>query len=122
MLDEIRTGRLLHGDLIPANVMVDPDAPGRGIVGVFDTDRTWWGDPAADWTFTYIDRLAEPDRAAFWTGYGGRLLDGDGAAQRCLFYRVRALGEILLESARLGRADQHDNTYREIHDLAAAIG
>ena len=66
ILDEIREPRLLTGDLWTANVMLDATAPEPTVSGVLDMDRTWWGDPAADWTIRMA--LAKNDeRTAFWT-------------------------------------------------------
>lgn len=121
-LEQITTGHLLHGDLIPANVMIDPVHPERGIIGVFDTDRTWWGDPAADWTFTFIDRCSDNARQAFWSGYGHDLPSDGAAQQRGLLYRVRALGEIRLEYARLARPAKLQETYIKARALIAQLG
>ena len=62
-LDQIVRAHLLHGDLIPGNVMVDPEHPHRGVTGIFDCDRAWWGDPAADWTMLAVETAAEGARS-----------------------------------------------------------
>ncbi|MFI8392706.1 hypothetical protein [Streptomyces sp. NPDC085540] len=48
-LDEVGAARLLTGDLWTVNTLLAP-APVPTICGVLDVDRTWWGDPEADWT------------------------------------------------------------------------
>ncbi|MFJ2751167.1 hypothetical protein [Streptomyces sp. NPDC087297] len=48
VLDEVTVPRLLTGDLWTVNTMLAP-APVPTICGVLDMDRTWWGDPEADW-------------------------------------------------------------------------
>lgn len=111
VLDSVRTASLLHGDLIPANVMVDPDEPGRGVIGIFDCDRTWWGDPPADWTFVFVERLPPRLQESFWEGYGEIPTQSDGARRRRAFYRARSIGEIRLEHARLGNDRQAQKTY-----------
>lgn len=70
-LDEIEIPRLLHGDLWLFNILIDRDADGPSIVGVLDADRTWWGDPMADWTM-FILAHAEPEEGhvRFWQAYG----------------------------------------------------
>lgn len=121
-LEQVTTGHLLHGDLTPANVMIDPAHPERGIIGVLDCDRTWWGDPAADWTFTYLDRVSDHVGQAFWSGYGEDLPSDGAARQRGLMYRLRALGEIRLEYARLARSDKLPQTYTKARDLIGQLG
>ncbi|GAA4288935.1 hypothetical protein GCM10022262_32950 [Georgenia daeguensis] len=111
VLDVVSTGSLLHGDLIPANVMVDPDDPGRGVIGIFDCDRTWWGDPLADWTLIFVERLPPVHRESFWDGYGETPTQSDEARRRRAFYRARSIGEIRLEHARLGKDRQAQKTY-----------
>jgi aminoglycoside phosphotransferase (APT) family kinase protein len=117
VLDEVVSGTLLHGDLIPANVMVDPHEPGRGVIGLFDCDRTWWGDPYADWTFAAVDRLPSDQQGAFWTGYGTLPPSQPREQLRAHFYRARSLGEIRLEHARLG----HQQQVRRTYELVAAV-
>lgn len=117
VLDEIVSATLLHGDLIPANVMVDPHDPGRGVTGLFDCDRTWWGDPYADWTFAAVGRLPPDQQSAFWVGYGALPPSQPREQLRALMYRARSLGEIRLEHARLG----HQQGVRRTYVLVAAV-
>ncbi len=122
-LDEITSAHLLHGDLIPGNVMVDPHDPGAGVTGVFDCDRSWWGDPLADWTFVFVDRLPQEQQHAFWDGYGHQRPELPRERTRGLIYRARAMGEVRLEHARLGRSRQLQKTYpimaELLHDIRA---
>jgi aminoglycoside phosphotransferase (APT) family kinase protein len=113
-LAEVDTPHLLHGDLGFGNVMVDADNPDRGITGIFDCDRTSWGDPRADVTFAYVELLHPEQREAFSEGYGD---SGENSPQRDLFYRVRILGEARLLHARLGRARQLQKTYDLVREL-----
>ena len=122
LLDQIDRAHLLHGDLIPGNVMVDPEHPDRGVTGIFDCDRVWWGDPVADWTMLAVERLPREDAAGFWIGYGRDLTVGEPAQARRRLYRAYGLGEARLEHARLGRTDQVASTYAAIHDLGAMKG
>ena len=111
LLDQVEVAHLLHGDLIPGNVMVDPDRPARGVIGIFDCDRVWWGDPAADWTLQAVERLEVQQAAGFWAGYGRNLLADAPARRRRLLYRAYTLGEARLEHCRLGSRDKALATY-----------
>ncbi|MFJ2847548.1 phosphotransferase family protein [Streptomyces griseofuscus] len=115
VLDEVTEPGLLTGDLWTVNVMLDAEAAEPTITGVLDMDRTWFGDPAADWTIRMA--LAKQDeRVAFWEAYGER--DRSPAAVwRALVYEVRHLGAVRLERHRLGNAAGVENTY----DAMAAV-
>lgn len=70
-LDEIQTPRLLHGDLWSFNILVARGAGDLVIVGLLDADRSWWGDPFADWTmFILAHAEAEDGHSHFWGAYG----------------------------------------------------
>jgi fructosamine-3-kinase len=115
VLDEITEPRLLSGDLWTINIMLAEGAPEPIISGVFDLDRTLWGDPAADWPV----RLAaskQDERAAFWEAYG----EGDrgpAAVWRSLIYEIRHLGAVRLERHRLGGPGAVADSY----DAVAAV-
>lgn len=115
LLDEITEPRLLHGDLWTVNVMIEPDLT---VTGVYDHDRSWWGDPAADWPIRMA--LAKPgaERDAFWDAYG--VLDASpNARRRMLYYRARHLGALRLERHRLGHSERLADSYAE---LATVLG
>lgn len=69
LLDEVTEPRLLTGDLWTVNALMDPAAPEPVITGVLDFDRTWFGDPAADWTIR-MAAAKDDERTAFWDAYG----------------------------------------------------
>jgi hypothetical protein len=119
VLDEVTEPGLLTGDLWTVNVMLDAGAAEPTITGVFDMDRTWWGDPAADWTIRMA--LAKQDeRVAFWEAYGER--DRSPAAVwRSLVYEVRHLGAVRLERHRLGNAAGVENTYATVAAVLADL-
>jgi aminoglycoside phosphotransferase (APT) family kinase protein len=48
-VDDIGGARLLHGDLWTANILLDSQAIDPTVTGAVDGDRSWWGDPLADW-------------------------------------------------------------------------
>lgn len=124
VLDEVSEPRLLAGDLWTVNVML-ADAPQPTISGVFDLDRTWWGDPAADWGIRMAGAKPGTERDAFWDGYGPRDLS-PVAAVRAAVYEVRHLGAVRLERHRLGNTEQVAASYEQMRSallqLAAAAG
>ncbi len=71
LLDEVQTPRLLHGDLWSFNILVQRNESKPSIVGILDADRSWWGDPLADWTM-FILKHAEKEEghSHFWKMYG----------------------------------------------------
>ncbi|MCB5911076.1 phosphotransferase family protein [Streptomyces pinistramenti] len=120
VLDEVTEPRLLTGDLWTVNVMLDAEAAEPTITGVLDMDRTWWGDPAADWTIRMA--LAKQDeRVAFWEAYGERD-DSPAAVWRSLVYEIRHLGAVRLERHRLGNAAGVKNTYDAVAAVLADLG
>lgn len=109
VLDEINEPRLLAGDLWLPNTLLRNDAREPTITDVHDLDRTWWGDPASDWTIRMIK--AKPDqRQEFWESYG-RPDQSDAAIWRSTIYEARHLGSVRLERHRLGNRDGVQNTY-----------
>jgi aminoglycoside phosphotransferase (APT) family kinase protein len=115
-LDDVVEPRMLAGDLWTVNVMLDATAVEPLITGVFDLDRTWWGDPAADWTIRMAAAKPGTERDAFWESYGPQ--DRSPAAVlRSRVYEARHLGAIRLERHRLGNIDGVRGTY----DDAAAV-
>ncbi|MEU8927681.1 aminoglycoside phosphotransferase family protein [Kitasatospora sp. NPDC048545] len=115
VLDEITEPRCLSGDLWTVNVMLAESAPEPLISGVLDLDRTWWGDPAADWTIRMA--LAKADeREAFWESYGPQ--DRSPAAVlRSRIYEARHIGAIRLERHRLGNVDTVPQTYELMQNV-----
>ena len=69
-LDELQIPRLLHGDLWSFNILISrQNRP--SIVGILDADRSWWGDPMADWTmFILAHTDQEEGHEHFWKAYG----------------------------------------------------
>ncbi|WP_225829173.1 hypothetical protein [Streptomyces naphthomycinicus] len=103
VLDEVTEPRLPAGDLWTVNALMDPAAAEPVITGVLDFDRTWFGDPAADWTIR-MARVKADERTAFWEFYGA-LDQAPAAVRRARVYEARNLGAIRLERHRLAKAD-----------------
>nr|WP_202885078.1 aminoglycoside phosphotransferase family protein [Actinopolymorpha cephalotaxi] len=119
-LNRITEPRLLHGDLWTVNVMLAPGAPEPTICGVFDCDRTSWGDPEADWPILLAGRRPGTERDAFWEAYGP-LANTDEARLRRLIYRASHLGGARLERHRLGNAAGVAESYAEMRELLALL-
>lgn len=120
VLDEIAEPRLLHGDLWVGNTMLAESAPEPLITGVFDCDRTWWGDPEADWPIYLALRKPGGERDAFWEGYGqvGRT---ENARWRALVYEAKHATALLLEFHRFGMDGELVKTHGEIRDLTSLL-
>ncbi|MGP3934683.1 phosphotransferase family protein [Nonomuraea sp. KM88] len=115
VLDEITEPRLLSGDLWTINIMIAEGAPEPVISGVFDLDRTLWGDPAADWPIR-MAASRQDERVAFWEAYGERD-ESPSAVVRSLIYEIRHLGAVRLERHRLGDPGGVGDSY----DAVAAV-
>ncbi|MEU2248331.1 aminoglycoside phosphotransferase family protein [Streptomyces sp. NPDC019224] len=120
VLDEITEPRLLHGDLWVGNTMLAEGTPEPLITGIFDCDRTWWGDPEADWPIYLALRKPGTGRDAFWESYGpvGRT---ESARRRALVYEAKHATALLLEFHRFGMDDELAKTYSEIRDLTTRL-
>ncbi len=98
--DAIDVPRLVHGDLWTRNVLVDCGPQGWHITALLDTERAFYGDPAAEWIFGFIDIPQ-----AFWEGYGSSL-DERGLDRNALWrrrvYQARGALSMMLEGARFG--------------------
>lgn len=116
LLNEISEPRLLHGDLWTINVMVEPGAPEPTVSGVFDCDRTWWGDPESDWAIYRAAERPGTERDAFWDGYG-KLSEEPPACWRRMFYKARFLAMVRLERHRLCQPDGVAASYGEVAEV-----
>jgi aminoglycoside phosphotransferase (APT) family kinase protein len=120
VLDEITEPRLLHGDLWTVNVMIEPGAPEPTISGVFDCDRTSWGDPESDWTIFMAGRRPGTERDTFWETYGS-LSSTPAATWRALFYRARHIAAVRLERHRLGNSEAVPDTYDDMREMLTRL-
>lgn len=69
-LDEIKIPCLLHGDLWSFNILISRESK-PSIVGILDADRSWWGEPMADWTmFILAHAERQEGHSHFWKAYG----------------------------------------------------
>lgn len=102
LIDRAGPPRLVHGDLWPRNVLITQQSDEWLISGILDAERAFWGDPAAEWIFSFLDI---PDD--FWRAYGRNLstpmLQGDALFRRCC-YQARGALQLVLEGHRHGFA------------------
>jgi aminoglycoside phosphotransferase (APT) family kinase protein len=75
LLDQVKTAKLLHGDLWPRNVIIDGVGADIHLKAVFDGERAFWGDPVSDWVLILY---GVPEN--FWRGYGENLLEASNPA------------------------------------------
>lgn len=102
LIDRAGPPCLVHGDLWPRNVLITQRSDEWLISGILDAERAFWGDPAAEWIFSFLDI---PDD--FWRAYGRNLsktkLHGDALFRRCC-YQARGALQLVLEGHRQGFA------------------
>ena len=123
-LDEINIPRLLHGDLWLFNLLISREGEEPSIVGVLDADRSWWGDPMADWTMfilTHADR--DEGHMRFWQAYG-QPEDTPGVRFRKTVYDGMHAGTALVWSAQhddKGTVQRAYGTLREVAELLPSL-
>jgi len=121
-IDAAGTPCLVHGDLWPRNILVAQRAGAWVITGILDAERAFWGDPAAEWIFSFLDIPED-----FWRAYGRNYSFGmlDGAAvfrRRC--YEARGALQLILEGERHGfdTAFAHRDFAASIARMTIALG
>ncbi|MFH8801972.1 phosphotransferase family protein [Streptomyces sp. NPDC017936] len=91
-LDEVTEPRLVHFDLWPGNIFVDPADDGRPprITGLIDHERAFWGDPAAELVSLAFggDTGPDSDLVAGYTAAGGSLDFGPAFRHRLALYHL----------------------------------
>ena len=120
-LDEIETPRLLHGDLWLFNLLISREAGEPSIIGVLDADRSWWGDPMADWTM-FILAHANPDEGHgyFWQAYG-KPKDTAGARFRKTVYDGMHAATALVYSAQHNDKGTVERAYGTLREVAESL-
>jgi len=99
-LDQVKTAKLLHGDLWPKNVIIDGAGADIHLKAVFDGERAFWGDPASDWVLILY---GVPE--AFWQGYGENLLEIRDPACIAIYKGMYFILNIL-EAVRFQESDE----------------
>lgn len=110
LLAAVTTPRLVHADLWPGNLLLDP--VDRTVVGAFDAERALWGDPVFE--LVGADQLGagavDADLLAGYRDAGGDLGVGDGtpgsgapdAWQRLRLYRAYFACLLVVETVPRG--------------------
>ena len=93
-LDEVVRPTLVHGDLWLKNILIEREEGTAKISAVLDAERAFWGEPAAEWIFSFFDI---PD--SFWRHYG-RLPTGKSVDIRNSIYEGRGAIQLCLEAWR----------------------
>jgi len=83
VLDEIKTPRLIHGDLWLRNILIGHRNGSYGITAILDWDRCLWGDPYFEWILHGLDL-----RPTFWKQYGKLDADPRSHEKRKLLYKA----------------------------------
>ena len=93
-LDEIKTPRLVHGDLWLRNILIARRNGTYGITAILDWDRCLWGDPYFEWILHGLEL-----RPAFWQEYGPLDADPQSHEKRKLLYKALGCLQASLEDS-----------------------
>ncbi len=93
-LDLVQDFALVHGDLHPGNLLLDPEA---SLTGVVDWEAAMAGDPLLDWVLPLLVPTATLGKVVTGAGHARvrRLLEGPGAHERLEVYLATHLLERL---------------------------
>ncbi|MFJ5779806.1 phosphotransferase family protein [Streptomyces sp. NPDC093094] len=106
-LAEVTEPRLVHFDLWPGNIFVDPAGP--RITGLIDHERAFWGDPAAELVSLAFGGGTSPDSdlVAGYTEAGGRLDFGPSLEHRLALYHLYLGLLLVVECGPRGYGPDH---------------
>lgn len=117
-LAEVTQPRLVHWDLWDGNVLVDPTS--AQVTGVFDFERTLWGDPLMETNFGYMAAEGSP----FTRGYGQDMLDTPNKRLRRALYAIYLYLIMIIECSYRNYENNQQETWsraqlaRELDGLA----
>ncbi|MHC5906910.1 phosphotransferase family protein [Streptomyces sp. S6] len=123
-LDEVTVPSLVHFDLWPGNILVDPAVP--RVTGLIDGERMFWGDPLADFvSLALLTDIREDE--TFLTAYqeaGGKADFTPAARQRYALYRTYLYLIMLTEQVPRKADEGHRQWAREnvVPQLLGALG
>lgn len=75
LLDAITSPRLVSFDLWPGNIMLIPKGSGYEVEGLIDFERSFWGDPHADFPPAFLLFKDVRDEPELWSSYVARRKD-----------------------------------------------
>ncbi len=120
-LDEIQIPRLLHGDLWLFNILIQRGANEPSIVGILDADRSWWGDPMADWTMFILAHAEQEDgHSRFWQAYG-KTENSPGARFRKTVYDGMHAGTALVWAVRHQDEGTVKRAYETLREVSQSL-
>ncbi len=93
-LDEIKTPRLVHGDLWLRNILIARKSGTYTITAILDWDRCIWGDPWFEWILHGLDL-----RPTFWKAYGPLKTNRRSHEKRKLLYKALGCLQAALEDS-----------------------
>ena len=108
-LDQVKTAKLLHGDLWPRNVIIGGAGADIHLKAVFDAERAFWGDPISDWVLILY---GVPE--AFWQGYGENLVNTSDPACIAIYKGMYFILNIL-------EATRFQESYEEARKRLSAV-
>jgi aminoglycoside phosphotransferase (APT) family kinase protein len=125
VLDDIRTPRLLHGDLWTFNLLVTRKNGKPFITGVLDTERAWWGDPLVDWIMFLLsirseERYWQSRLAAFYSGYG-TLGENETTQFRQEVYKAMHVGSSAVWATRHGNQEDIQRAHQDLSRIAMVL-
>lgn len=125
VLDDIRTPRLLHGDLWTFNLLVTRKNGKPFLTGVLDTERAWWGDPLVDWIMFLLsirseERYWQSRLAAFYSGYGA-LGQSETTQFRQEIYKAMHVGSSAVWAARHGNQEDIQRAHQDLSRIAMVL-
>ncbi len=110
-LDEVTEPRLVHFDLWPGNIFIDPtdDGTHARITGLIDHERAFWGDPAAELISLAFGGDVGPDSdlVAGYTEAGGNLDFGPAFQHRLALYQLYLGLLLVVECGPRGFGPEH---------------
>lgn len=94
-LDEVKTPKLIHGDLWLRNILIRKQQGLYQISAILDWDRSLWGDPYFEWILYGTD----PNQS-FWKAYGKTMpAVTDSGYARVLLYKICGALQAALEDS-----------------------
>lgn len=94
IFDQIKTPRLVHGDLWPRNILISKEENNYRISGILDWERACWGDVRFEWVLHGMNY----DKA-FWEAYGVDVNPSEEFINRDKLYKAGFLYQAALEEA-----------------------